>query len=333
MRQYLKSVKPQNEIHFTQSRPPLIHNQAVVHSNTSEILETMARPEDETAAPATTAQTSPAEIVVNVKVWTQIAKSFLYVEVSSLVLMFACVGIWSESSYVKYALSVAVVSLLACLIMQTGEFVKPGFFLSKFENPVSLFLFFWWAIGTGIITFKGPFLTASNGYFAAWIGLFSTAHWALHIDTAQFTELDTGRKTLLVFGTAAAVVMLACITYFRTYPGQSGWGFTAGLLTVFVCAALFKVSDDASIQVLKVTAVLLFATWSIVAGICTFGAPFLAAGKAISMPVFLSHSSRSIFLNVLHNGPSGNGYFGCWAGFVASTYFLNHVMTLEDDIV
>ena len=263
----------------------------------------MARAEDETAAPATAAQTSPAEIVVNVKVWTQIAKSFLYVEVSSLVLMFACIGIWSKSSYVSYALSVAVVSLLACLIMQTGEFVKPGFFLSKFEKPVSLFLFFWWAIGTGIITFKGPFLTASNGYFAAWIGLISTAHWALHIDTAQFTELDTGRKTLLVFGTAAAVEMLACITYFRIYPGQSAWGFTAGLLTVFVCAALFKISDDASVQVLKVTAVLLFATWAIVAGICTFGAPFLAAGKAISMPVFLSHSSLSIFLNMFHNSP------------------------------
>ncbi len=76
----------------------------------------MARDEDKTA------QTSPAEIVVNVKVWTHIAKSFLYVEVSSLVLMFACIGIWSKSSYVYYALSVAVISLLVCFIMQTGEY-------------------------------------------------------------------------------------------------------------------------------------------------------------------------------------------------------------------
>jgi hypothetical protein len=257
----------------------------------------MARDEDETA------QTSPAEIVVNLKVWTQIAKSFLYVEVSSLVLMFACIGIWSKSSYVYYALSVAVVSLLACFIMQTGEYVKPGFFLSKFEKPVSLFLFFWWALGTGIITFKGPFLTASNGYFAAWIGLFSTAHWALHIDTAQFTELDTGRKTLLVFGTAAAVEMLACITYFRNYPGQSAWGFTAGLITVIVCAVLSKIYDDVNAQVLKVTAILLFATWAVVAGICTFDAPFLAAGKAIIMALFLYHSSRPIFLDVLYYCP------------------------------
>jgi hypothetical protein len=62
----------------------------------------------------------------------------------------------------------------------TSDDVKPGFFLSKLEKPVSLFLFFWWALGTSIITFKGPFLTAFNGYFTAWIGLFSTAHcvWA-----------------------------------------------------------------------------------------------------------------------------------------------------------
>lgn len=245
--------------------------------------------EDDTATPATPAQTSPTEVVVNVKAWTQIAKSFLFVEVSSLVLMFACIGIWYKSALVSYAISVAVVSLLACLILQTGEFVKPGFLLNKFEKPVSLFLFFWWAVGTGIITFRGPFLVASNGYFASWLGLMSTAHWALHIDTAKFTELDTGRKTLVVFGTAAAVEMFACITFFRIYPGQSGWGFAAGLITVVVCAVLFKMFDGVSAQGLKVTAIGLFATWAIVAGICTFNAPFLEAGKAIGMALFLSH--------------------------------------------
>jgi hypothetical protein len=257
--------------------------------------------EDDDTIPATSGQTTPVEVVVNVKAWASIAKSFLYVEVSSLVLMFACIGSWYESAYVSYALSVAVVSLVACLIMQTGEFVKPGFLLDKFEKPVSLVLFFWWAIGTCIITFKAPFVVASNGYFAAWLGLFSTTHWALYIDTAQFTELDTGRKTLAVFGAAAAVEMFACIPYFRMFPGQSGWGFTAGLITVFLCAGLFKTFDDVSPQALKVTAIGLFAVWAIVAGICTFDAPFLAAGKAISMNVTIIYLSQfsSIFLSVL----------------------------------
>ena len=99
-------------------------------------------------------QTSPSEIMREAKVWSAVAKSFCFVEISSLVLMFACIGIWTSGySYLSYALSVAVVSLLVCLIIQTGEFVKPGL-LEKVEKPVSLFLFVWWAVGTGIITFR-----------------------------------------------------------------------------------------------------------------------------------------------------------------------------------
>ena len=121
-----------------------------------------------------TQQTSPSEIVTEVKAWSYVAKSFLYVEVSSLVLMFASIGIWDKyysdqngniyynNNYVAYALSVACVSLLMCLIIQTWEFVKPGI-LAKTEKPVSLFLFFWWAIGTGILTFKAPFAVVGNG--------------------------------------------------------------------------------------------------------------------------------------------------------------------------
>lgn len=219
--------------------------------------------------------------------------------------MFSVIGIWIDSPLMAYALSVAVISLLACLIMQTGEFIKPGL-LSKIEKPVSLFLFFWWVIGTGIITFLGPFLTVSNGYFSAWLGLLAVTHWAIQIDTDKFTTLDTGRKTLLTFGIAAAMVMFACIPFFSSYPGQTAWGFTAGLLTVFICAVLFKMLDDINAQGLKVTAIIMFAIWSTVAGILTFNQPFISAG---------------------------NGYFGCWGGFLSATYFMNYVLTREDDIV
>ena len=109
--------------------------------------------------PTTTTLTSSSEIITEAKAWSNVAKSFIYVEVSSLVLMFSCIGIWtSNSPYLSYALSVSVVSLGLCLIIQTYEFVKPGI-LEKIEKPVSLFLFLWWAVGTGVITFKGKLLT------------------------------------------------------------------------------------------------------------------------------------------------------------------------------
>ena len=75
--------------------------------------------------PTTTTLTSSSEIITEAKAWSNVAKSFIFVEVSSLVLMFSCIGIWtSNSPYLSYALSVSVVSLGLCLIIQTYEFVK-----------------------------------------------------------------------------------------------------------------------------------------------------------------------------------------------------------------
>lgn len=260
------------------------------------------------ASPSRGHQTSPAEIVEATKEWSQVAKSFMYVEVSSLVLMFACIGDWQKgSSLYAYAISVAVISLAACLAIQTGEFTKPGL-LEKVEKPVSLFLFVWWAIGTGVITFKGPFDRVGNGYFSAWFGLLFTTHWALHIDTSQFTDLEKGRKILFVLMVCAAVTMFACIPYLVNswYVGQSAWGVTAGIITLVACGVLFKAYDDMHAQVTKITAILMFVIWATVAGVCTFDGPFLQAG---------------------------NGYFGTWGAFFASTFFLQFIVTREDEIV
>lgn len=254
---------------------------------------------------ATAGQTTPNEIVEGAKAWSAVARSFLYVEVASLVLMFSCIGVWVKSSYLAYAISVACISLAACLIIQTGEFVRPGL-LEKVEKPVSLFLFVWWTVGTGVITFKGPFLAAGNGYFSAWAGLIFTTHWALNIDTSKFTELDKGRKTLVVFAAAGAILLFACIPYLTSYTGQAAWGLTAGAITVIICAVLFKMFDELNGQMMKVSAIVMFIIWAAVAGVCTFDGPFILAG---------------------------NGYFASWGGFVTSTYFLNFVMMREDEMV
>jgi hypothetical protein len=224
-----------------------------------------------------------------------------------LILLFATIGVSNKTSLVAYALSVAVVSLLTCLVIQTGEYYKPGL-LAKIEKPVSLFLFFWWAMGTGIMTFAGPFLTVSNGYFSAWLGLIAVTHWAIEIDTEKIKTLDTGHKTLMAFGAASALVMFACIPEFTSYPGQAAWGFVVGLLSVCGSAVLFRgrMLDEVNAQQLKVVSIIMFSIWSTVAGILTFNHPFEQAG---------------------------NGYFGCWGGFLCATYFMNYVLTREDDLV
>ena len=131
-----------------------------------------------TPEPRPAVQTSPSEIIAGTRTWAKVAMAFSYVEVASLVLMFSTLGVWNGSDpYVAYSLSVSVISLALCLIIQTGEFFQPGF-LSRTENGVSMFLFVWWCVGTGVITFKAPFTVTSNGYFSAWAGvIFATREY------------------------------------------------------------------------------------------------------------------------------------------------------------
>ena len=151
-----------------------LHKQAKMSSDEEDEGVMVSTPE-----PRPSAQTSPSEIVATTTAWASVARSFIYVEVASLVLMFSTLGVWNTGDpYKAYALSVSVISLALCLIIQTGEFVQPGF-LDKTEKGVSLFLFLWWGIGTGIITFKSPFTRTSNGYFSAWAGfLFATREYS-----------------------------------------------------------------------------------------------------------------------------------------------------------
>ena len=111
-------------------------------------------------------QTSPAELTQGCVRWLKASSSFLYVELSSLVLLFACVAEWQQfpwysTAWMKYAISVASVSFGICLILQTMEFLKPGFLQKPVvgehssEKLCSVFLLLWWIFGTGFITFKG----------------------------------------------------------------------------------------------------------------------------------------------------------------------------------
>lgn len=118
-------------------------------------------------------QTSTSELAAGISRWIEASSSFFYVELASLVLMFACVADWFPTTLHKYALSVACVSLLMCLILQTAEFLIPGFLdlvlVDKKEDGsgghtvqkvCSVFLLVWWIFGTGIITFHGEYFSS-----------------------------------------------------------------------------------------------------------------------------------------------------------------------------
>mmetsp|Transcript_24852 Transcript_24852/g.48166 ORF Transcript_24852/g.48166 Transcript_24852/m.48166 type:complete len:278 (-) Transcript_24852:232-1065(-) len=270
-------------------------------------------PEAAAVVPSKNTGTTPEEVVEGTKKFMNIAKSFIFVEISSLVLMFSSIAAWQDKnspffSWVAYSLSVSVISLAACLFIQIGEFAKPGM-LEKVEKPMSLFLFLWWGVGTGIITFKAPFTITSNGWFSAWAGFIFTTHWALHIDSAQFTQMEKGRQLLVLLFACSAVLIFACIGPIAQdggYKGQAAWGISAGSITLLMCVGLIKKYDDIAINIMKASCAFFFVVWAAVAGVCTFDGPFRF---------------------------TGNGYFACWGGLVVSVLSGLHQMSREDEIV
>ncbi|KAL7521918.1 hypothetical protein ACHAWX_006610, partial [Stephanocyclus meneghinianus] len=256
-------------------------------------------------------QSNPDELADGISRWIEASTSFFYVEIFSLVLVFACWAQWSPWVYTKYALSVGAVSLGICVVLQTLEFLFPGF-LAKVVVPeredgrgghtvekiCSVFLLLWWTIGTGIITFHYPFFYTSNGWFAeswplhssAWGGFFATLHWCLGIDTSTFNDLSEGLRYIKFLQFWSLVLIFASITplrYKRDGYGGAGFAIAAGALTLIACMYVISLYDELSREVMRMTMMLLFLLWACVAGVCTFYGPFLV--------------------------PS-NGYFACWIG-------------------
>ncbi|KAL9187991.1 hypothetical protein ACHAXT_006369 [Thalassiosira profunda] len=261
-------------------------------------------------------QTSTSEMVEGCKRWVDAAQSFVYVELASLVLMFACVADWYPTNWHKYALSVACVSLILCLILQTTEFLIPGFLDREIikeradgrgghsvQKLCSVFLLLWWIIGTGVITFKAPFVITSNGWFAAWAGLLATVKWSIGLESlTKYADQPDGLKQLYYIGVDSVVLLFASIpplTQKWENYGGAGFAIAAAAITLIGCAYIVTMWSAIPRNALKITAVILFMLWACVAGVCTFHGPFLI---------------------------TNNGFFACWIGCLCALNFAVVVM-------
>lgn len=252
-------------------------------------------------------QTSTTELAAGLSRWMEASKSFFYVELASLVLLFACIADWFPTVWHKYALSVACVSLLLCLILQTGECLIPGVLewvvIDKREDGggghtvqklCSVFLLIWWTIGTGIITFHAPFVVTSNGWFGAWGGLIATTKWCIGIKNSFYNDKPEGLKQIYNIGICSIILLFSsipAITQRWENYGGAGFAIAGASLTIIACAYLVTMYSDIPRNMMKITVVLLFVLWAIVAGVCTFHGPFLI---------------------------TNNGYFAAWLGCLSA---------------
>ncbi|KAL7430265.1 hypothetical protein ACHAXH_004271 [Discostella pseudostelligera] len=235
-------------------------------------------------------QTSTSEIASGISKWLEASSPFLYVELASIVLLIACVSDWYATTWYKYALSVSLVSLIICLVLQTTEFVVPGFIdwkVGKAEEGYtvqqlcSVFLLFWWIVGTGIITFKGPFVTTSNGWFGAWGGLLATVKWSIGLKNISFFgdgSQPSGLRQLYNLAVCSVILLFASIpplTQDWANKGGAGLAIAGSAITCIACAYFISMYSDVPRNMMKVTVVILFVLWVVVACVCTFHGPFL----------------------------------------------------------
>ncbi|KAL7510969.1 hypothetical protein ACHAXN_007876 [Cyclotella atomus] len=226
-------------------------------------------------------QSNPDELAEGLSRWIEASTSFFYVEIFSLVLVFSCWAHWVDWIYMKYALSVGAVSLGICVILQTMEFMFPGW-LGKVivkersdgsgghtvEKIASVFLLVWWSIGAGIITFHGPFVATSNGWFAAWGGYFATLHWCLGIDTSYYNDLSECRRYMKFLQFWSFILIFASIAPLRykdLWPGYGGAGLAVATGAISLIALMYvsQLYDDLSRDIMRMTMMLGFILWAI----------------------------------------------------------------------
>lgn len=215
-----------------------------------------------------------------------------------MVLMFFCAiillvavlvpGKYGNQRRWAYSVSVASVSMFFSLV---------GFCLTfssdlneKIGKYNAYFLFVWNFVGACVLTFGGPFLTTSNGYFAAW-GLVIASMLAVGVTGVEAKSVVGRMGALLGMGAASVVVIIAVIPEISGfYRNESIYSLVVACCSILVVIVYQKLVEGGGM--VKFCVLALFAIlWIVQACFVTFKGPFLT---------------------------TSNGYFGSWGGAITS---------------
>eukprot|EP00962_Isochrysis_galbana_P029033 scaffold9250_cov105-Isochrysis_galbana.AAC.7 len=191
----------------------------------------------------------------------------------------------AESSYHTYALVVGaggiLFPVLALLMLQYGKGSMDKELVSIKDEKITvqklwaLLLVVWWGVGAGIGTFRSPFVSTTNGYFALWAGfLFSVIGLADVMESvgSKVKGAKVGSPARGLFF-AAVVLIIALIPYVDNsnapYYGESVFGMISAAVTIVVCIVLIF-ADKLDHKIAQVVAAGLGLLWIATAGVLTF---------------------------------------------------------------
>jgi hypothetical protein len=160
-----------------------------------------------------------------------------------------------------------------------------------YGGALAKFLFVWWFVAAAILTFSGPFLITSNGYFACWGGVVFAA-MAIGVSPEQIKSQAGGLgylNGLLV----ASIILISSVPSFigkgKTFHTECVYALVVGILTL-VAILGFNFNSSVTIEAFKFPFFALFSVlWIVLACLVTFRGPFIE---------------------------TGNGYFASWIGCV-----------------
>lgn len=147
------------------------------------------------------------------------------------------------------------------------------------------------------MTFSGPFELTGNGYFASW-GMAIASSMTVGVSRMNVKENLSGFTGSIIGLLACAIVVICDLAdeFGARHDGESIYAMIVSCLTVVVVAYYFytqyttqETGGQLAFIVLTAFAVL----WVVLASLVTFRGPFFI---------------------------TGNGYFGAWAGVIASFY-------------
>ena len=190
---------------------------------------------------------------------------------------------------------IALVFAAAALYMVPKEALSehplgtfPYFGSCTYGSGLARFLFIWWFIIAGILTFSGPFLVTSNGYFACWGGV-AFAAMGMGVTRDQMSQaIDLGHVNGLM---AASIVLISAVIpqLGKEEPYQSE-SLYALILTILTVVAILLFGSSTIGETLKFPVFTVFSImWVVMAALVTFRGPFQ---------------------------DTGNGYFASWIGAI-----------------
>jgi hypothetical protein len=209
-------------------------------------------------------------------------------------------AIWCDNCEGKEAYTVAVgavsgiITLIYLMMARYNRLPSNGRFV------LAVFMFIWWTIGAGVLTFPGGmFQFTGNGYFGAW-GAWCCSAWLMKTEYGRlqslvdrFSELGMVSWLLLTSIVELCAAIANCDQGYSACKDYDAFALAAGLVSVVITLTIIFV--PALTTHIKIIAAFLVVWWIAGAGVNTFKGPFQV---------------------------TGNGFFSSWACVIASVFML-----------